>query len=110
MVLMSFLRAVVVVNRRGERRQSFVPKAVEVAAHGHDPASVELVDPARPLGVIPHEARVLQDAQMLRHGRTAYRELARQLPDRPRAFGDEFEDRAAGGVTQCVESLLVSGH
>ncbi len=81
-------------------------------AHELESLRVELVDPARALLFVAHEAGVLEDAQVLRDGGAADVELAGDVADGHRAFEEEpGEDGPAGAVAEGVElRLFVSIH
>src|SRR5262249_59427152 len=66
-----------------KRRQGLVPKLVEPLPQRAEPVGVDVVDAAGALGPVPHQARLLQDLEMLRYRRAADRQAPRDGADRP---------------------------
>jgi hypothetical protein len=56
------------------------------------------------------EARILEDAEVLRHGRPAHRESGRELSHGPLPASKELEDLAARRVAECIQGMSVSNH
>jgi len=83
---------------------------VEPGAHHRYPARVNPVDAFRALGLIDHELRLLQRAQMLRHGRPRDRQPSRQLADRLRPLRHPLEDRAPRRVGKGIKGLRSVSH
>jgi hypothetical protein len=58
------------------------PEVLEPGAHLAEPLRVDLVEPSRPDRLVADEAGLLEDAQVLRHGRPADGQAACELDDR----------------------------
>jgi hypothetical protein len=56
------------------------------------------------------ETDVLEDAQVLRDGGPAHRQIGGEVPDRPRAGAKELEDLSPRRVAERVERMSVSTH
>ena len=74
------------------------PELIEPGPELAEPFRVDLVDVPSALRLVDHEPRVLQDLEVLRHGRPADRQLARELADRARRAREPLEDLAPGRV------------
>src|SRR5215471_7800434 len=84
----------VFLDLRLERVERLRPELIEPGAELAEPVRVDLVDVASALRLMDHEPRVLQDLEMLRHGRSADRQLGRELADRARRACESLEDFA----------------
>lgn len=67
---------------------------------------VELVNTARSRLRVTDQARILEDAQMLRNRGPAHRKHPRQLIHRQRPGGKLLEDGHASGIAERFESGL----
>src|SRR5690242_2856473 len=83
-----------------KRRERLVPEGVEVGAQVGQCLRVHLVQAARADLAVDHQPGVLQDLEMLRHRRTADRELAGQLANRAGTGDEALEDRLSRGIAE----------
>jgi hypothetical protein len=92
--------------------ERLVPEAFEVLSDGREASVVNRVDAARPLSPVRDESHVLEDPQVLRHGRSAYRKRSRDLDNGKRSASKALEDRSAGCIAEGVKlrTRLVSCH
>ena len=81
------------------------PHLHQVRADGVDPLVVQPVQPARPLGTIGHEPRLLQHAQVSRDRGAADRELVGELPDRPISRPEQLDERTPVGIAERIERI-----
>jgi hypothetical protein len=59
---------------------------------------------------VDDEAGLLEDAEVLRDGGAADREVGRELAHRPRPAAEELEDLPPRRVAQRVQRMTVSSH
>jgi hypothetical protein len=81
--------------------QGAKPKPVEIGPELGEAVGVESIDAAVAGGLIYDQPRVLEDLEVLRHGRPAHGQTASQLPDGARAIGELLEDRAPRAIAEC---------
>src|SRR5262249_46231812 len=81
-------------------RQCLAPEALELAAKRAETVRVELIDAVLSRAAVDDEARILQHLQVLRDGRPADRQLARELGDGLRPPGQPLEDGPPGRVAK----------
>jgi hypothetical protein len=91
------------------RIKRLVPQTVEPCTDGRDASRIELVSPPRPILPRRYQARVLQDLEVLRDGRTPDGKAPGDLDDRQRPTPKLFEDRAPGAVPERIEEGVGSG-
>ena len=93
-------------------RKGVVQKSIEVVPQRLDAGRIQFVQPAVPRGPIDDEVRIFQDAQVLRDGRPADRESARELTHRLRSGQQPLENRPTRGIAKGVQlfGVLVSNH
>jgi len=91
-----------------ERLEHVVPESIQIATKVLEAAALDAVEPPRAIAFRTHEARALEDAQMLGHRGTGDAKPARDPPDRERAAPEPLEDEAAGRVGEGLDRLLVS--
>jgi len=68
----------------------------------------DAVQTPRPVLSLRHETRLLQDSEVLGHGRTADREVGGNLADRARPVSELLEDRPPCRVSERLQCLFVS--
>ena len=65
-----------------------------------------MIDAARALASVADETRLLQNFEMLRHGRPADRKSHRNLANRARAVAEPLEHGAARGIVKSGENAI----
>ena len=92
--------------------KGMVPEAIEVGAQGLDTGRVQLVQAPVALRSVDDQVGMLQDAQVLRDGRTADRKPSRQFTDRLGTGEQALEDCSSGRIAERVQllSMSVSNH
>lgn len=88
-----------VIHKFMKRGKSAAPMLVQPLAHCSDSPRINVVDAPRSFSNLSNQARFLQHLKMLRNRRSAYRQAAREITDRPRPFCEALEDFAPSGVT-----------
>jgi hypothetical protein len=63
----------------------------------------DAIEAALRVGAGVHQARLPEDAQMLRNGRLGEVEMIDQVPDRPFSVAQQTDNRKSLGVTQDLE-------
>ena len=69
---------------------------------------LDAVQTPRPVLSFRHQTRLLQDPEMLRHGRAADRQSGRDLSDGPGAVAELFENRPPRRIAERLQCLCVS--
>src|SRR5580700_7503864 len=100
-----FLFSVLFFDSGLERVQRRPPEALEVVPQAGQPVGVEAVDAARPDLDVAHEARLLQDLQVLRDRGPADRQAVGQVHHGGRTLAELLEDGAPGRIAQGIENL-----
>lgn len=96
---------------RLEGEQGLIPELIEVGSQGTDPLRVQLVQTALPIRTVHDQARLLQHAEVLGHGRTTDWELTGQLAHPTRPVGEAFEDAPPSRIPESVKLTMgVSCH
>jgi hypothetical protein len=87
------------------------PEPIEIGAQHFQTLLVHGIDTTSAFRSVNDKTRILEHAQMLRDGRPADREQARQLSHREWAFHESFENDAARAVPQRGPRIhFVSNH
>src|SRR5918999_2297736 len=94
----------------GEALQRLAPEGVEVVAEPCEAAGLDAVQPPRSVLAVAHEPRLLQHAEVLRHGRPADGQPVCELTNGTRAALQPLEDLTPGGVAERIEECTVSVH
>jgi hypothetical protein len=89
-----------------ESVQGVGPHSVEVSTEASDAFRVQLIKAAGSLLAVEDESGVLQYAQVLRNGWTAYGQSFGKLVHSDWASREFLEDRHTAGVAQGVEAGL----
>jgi hypothetical protein len=89
-------------------RKGLIPKPIEVRAQRLDPCGIQGIEPTVAVRTIDDKVGVLEDAQVLRHGRPADRQSARELTHGLGPLEKAFQDRSSRRITERVELLRVS--
>jgi hypothetical protein len=82
------------------------PHPVEVRAQSRYSFGVQLVEPPRSSPGVSHQARVFEDAQVLRDSGTAHRQGTSQLVHGYRTRGELLKDRHARCIAERFEPGL----
>jgi hypothetical protein len=85
-------------GERLERRQRLVPHPIKVLTHRGDALWVEPIYAPSALPTGGYEANVLQDAEVLRHGRAGYRQSTSNIDYGKGTAGQALKYLPAGGV------------
>jgi len=88
-----------------QRPKAVVPEPFEVHAELGDGLGARAVQALRAAPAFGHEARLLQDTQVLRDRRPGDLETARDVPDRELRRGDQSEDLAPPRFPKRGESV-----
>ena len=89
--------------KRGKR---LIPQLRKVVPQHRQALGIQLINPARAIAAVAHQPRILQHPQVLRNGRTRYRQSGRQLIHRLRMVAQHLKNRQPSRVTQRRESSL----
>jgi hypothetical protein len=79
------------------------PESVEVVAKRGKPLRIDRIDAPSAVGAIGDEVCGLEDAQMLRHGRSTDGQRAREDADGLRAGKEALDDHASHRIAKGVE-------
>jgi hypothetical protein len=82
------------------------PHLVKVGAQPCHSRGVKLVEPPRACLAVCHQAGILQNAQVLRDGRTAHGQPLRELIYSDGTGGEFLKDSHAGAIAQGIEAGL----
>ena len=96
---------VVLAATNPKTRGRLTPDALDVRLDRLHALVVELVDPARPHRLLDDETRLLEQAQMPRHGGPADRQDVRDLLDGSFARAQQLDDRSPVRVAERVERV-----
>jgi hypothetical protein len=88
------------------RAELVVPELLQEGAHFRHALRHGVVEPPRPLPPLGDEAGALEDAQVLRDGRTRDGEMRCDLPCRQLVSPDQAEDRPASRLGDGVYGLV----
>src|SRR5439155_22197956 len=86
------------------------PQTLAVPAKLGQSSRADVVQPPGTLLTIRHQARLLQDLEVLGDGGTADGDVGGNLTHRPRPASEQLEDRPPGGIAERVQRLPVSLH
>src|SRR5205085_11798398 len=91
--------------------KSNVPKPPvmrEPIAHGAEPLGYEAVAALAAMALLGHQARVQQDAEVLRDGGSAHLEMSADRVDRAVGLRDEIEHPSPRGMADRIEYISVA--
>src|SRR5262245_42880236 len=83
-----------------ERSERIPPDLIQVRAERFDAGRIDLINPSGAVGGVEHEMRVLEDAQVLRHGGSAHGQVARQVADGAGTVQQPLENRTSRRVPE----------
>ena len=108
---MLFLLFVFFLGELFERGESPIPQLREVIAEQRQALGIQLINSTSSFAAVPHQARILQDAQVLRYRGARNRQAGGKLVHGLRMVAQHLEDGQPGGVAQRRQSALyVSFH
>jgi len=94
-----------------ERGKCLVPQLSKMIAEHRDAFGIQFIDPPRTFPPVAHEARILQDAQVLRNGRARNWQAGRKLVHGLGMIPQHLENSQPCGVAQRRQpALYVSVH
>ena len=89
-----------------ERGKCLVPQLSKVIAEHRDTFGIQFINPPRTFPPVAHQPRILQHPQVLRNGRSRYRQSRRQLIHRLRMVAQHLKDRQPRRVAQRCQPAL----
>ena len=88
-----------------EGGHGLIPEPVQLLAKVPHALGVDAVQPSGAVGLVMHQAGELKDAQVLRDGGAADRQLLGKCPHGQRAPDQPLEDRPSRRISQRIETV-----
>jgi len=88
------------VSKLLKRGECAAPMLVQPISHCSYSARIDVVDAPGSFSDFSNQSRFLKHLEVLRHGRAAYRQAAREITYRPRPVGEALKDLASRRVTE----------
>ena len=96
---------------RLEAVECLCPETIEISAQDSQATWIHVVDASRASRPVFDESGLFEDFEVLRYGRPAHRQLAREFADGARPLGQALENRASGAIGDGIpHNVLVSAH
>jgi hypothetical protein len=80
----------------------------EPVPHRTEPRGDQMIAPLSAMPLLRHETGIKQDAQVLRDGWAAHREMSRNRVDRAVGLDEEIEHPATRGMANCPKDILLA--
>src|SRR5262249_26009876 len=93
-----------------ERIERLAPELVEIPAQGVQPCRIELVNAIPPVATLAHHTRLLENAEVLRNGRTADVEMFGEFVDPVGTSEQVLEHGTPGRVGDRSERVNLIGN
>ena len=90
--------------------QGLAPEVIEIRPQQRKTIRIQAIVPACARRLIAYKLRLLQNTQMLRDSRPAYRKTSRELPNWLWAATELLQKCTSREITEGIELLFVSIH